>query len=58
MVWYRIDRVTGQEEIVTEQQVRDRVDSYMRDTDLAITAAVEGIPIRTPFAMYECRKAG
>ena len=53
-LWYRIDKDTNQRELVNEEYVRERVANYVHSVDLAIEAAVDGIPARTPYALYEC----
>ena len=52
--WTRIDKGDGSRQLVTEEEVRQKIDSYYQMVDLAIESARKsGLPLETNFALYE-----
>lgn len=45
----------GDEEIITEKQLREELTNYYKDIDLAIEALNESSTLRTNFAFYKLK---
>ena len=57
MNWIRIDKMSGAEEPITEEKVREKISTYYLNIDVALEfAKLQGRPVETNFARYEFRE--